>query len=759
MELLLQVGLSNALVAGGLALVAVAVSSVCRRPAVIHALWLLVLLKLVTPPLVRVPVPWPVSDDRPPATPAVRAALPEAPPAAVPLPDAAEEFPAAGDEAQDAFEPPELPVFVLPASEENASVLAELPALPLTRESDWVNALPGVWLAGTLVWFALAGWRIGRFQMLLRYARPARPALQQRTARLARQVGLTWCPRVWLVPGRVAPMLWAAGGLPRLLVPCSLLHQVNAQQQDTLLIHELAHLRRRDHWVRALEFLAMGLYWWFPVVWFARRELREAEEQCCDAWVVSLLPGAGRTYATALVETLDFLSGAQPAAPLLASGIGQVSDLKRRLTMIMRGTTPRSLGWGGSLAVLVLGTLLLPLLPTWARAEEKEEEREVVIKLAADGSTATDVQKLQAEVARLKDELAKKMAALDEAKRQAAKEKEAKPGEKKGQVIHVQIIASGDTKAEDVLKVIEKLKGALPDGGEHKVIIIGEGGKMILSGPDGAPPKPGAPKPPTPPGEGKKPSGFGPGFPPGPGGGGFGPGFPPGPGGGGFKAMDSDRIEKLEKKLEELLKELESLRKEMKGRPGGGQEKPKKPGSEESDQLEASRKQIEERLATVRHTQNQLLAEQKRAESLILDAEKKAGEASRRAENLEVHVREAEAAVKKAKAEKERLEKQLEDGSGAATTVKTSQDVYIRALEALKQLHADGLNSKKEAADVKASLEAQVAKAKKNLDDATAKMQKAQQELEQLLKQLDDVKAKMKDEYKSRTKKDKDKEQ
>ena len=71
----------------------------------------------------------------------------------------------------------------------------------------------------------------------------------------------------------------------------------------------------------------MGLYWWHPVVWYARRELREAEEQCCDAWVVATLPGAGRAYASALLDTLDFLSAAPPAVPLLASGLGQVSDL------------------------------------------------------------------------------------------------------------------------------------------------------------------------------------------------------------------------------------------------------------------------------------------------------------------------------------------------------------------------------------------------------------------------------------------------
>src|SRR5438067_2512125 len=74
---LLQVGLSNCVMALALAAVAASAGRWCRRPAVAHGLWLLVLLKLVTPPLVPVPVPWPEPEE--PATPITAAALPESP--------------------------------------------------------------------------------------------------------------------------------------------------------------------------------------------------------------------------------------------------------------------------------------------------------------------------------------------------------------------------------------------------------------------------------------------------------------------------------------------------------------------------------------------------------------------------------------------------------------------------------------------------------------------------------------------------------
>ena len=57
MEAILRITLSNTLLAAVLALAAMAVSRIFRRPALSHALWLIVLLKLITPPLWNVALP------------------------------------------------------------------------------------------------------------------------------------------------------------------------------------------------------------------------------------------------------------------------------------------------------------------------------------------------------------------------------------------------------------------------------------------------------------------------------------------------------------------------------------------------------------------------------------------------------------------------------------------------------------------------------------------------------------------------------
>src|SRR5262245_19904225 len=165
---------------------------------------------------------------------------------------------------------------------------------------DWTMVgylLTGIWTSGAAVWFVTAMVRLARFQRLLRFARPAPTGVQDRAAELAWKLGLGRCPEVAIVPGLVPPMVCMAVGRPKIYLPGELLHSLDATERDTLLAHELAHLRRRDHWVRWLEILVQGAFWWYPLVPVIRRQIRACEEECCDALVIAVLPA--RTYVAA----------------------------------------------------------------------------------------------------------------------------------------------------------------------------------------------------------------------------------------------------------------------------------------------------------------------------------------------------------------------------------------------------------------------------------------------------------------------------
>lgn len=417
MDILLNIGLNNALVATLLALGAAALSHRCRRPALVHGLWLLVLLKLVTPPLFWIPVVLPTSVGKPTAQRPMPLVAQIANQSDVVVP-ATESVDIAGGTEQ-AFAVVGLVKEEKSLANDNPgppeSIGTTAPLFTTLPTFSWGQLLPAIWLAGSIGWYLLASWRILAFQRLVRFARPAPPALQRLCADLARDLGLSEPPPILMVDGRVPPMLWAFGR-PRLLLPNAFLDKMSADQVKALLAHELAHLRRRDHWVRALEFLTLGLYWWLPVAWYAQRELREAEEQCCDAWVLATLPGSGRSYAHALLETIDFLSSA-PAVPLLASGIGQVSDLKRRMRMILKGTTPRALSWRGLAVLLVLGLVLLPLLPAWVQGEppaDPAENSEAPPRPEREKPKPEEVEKAKAEIKKLQEEINKRAGELAE---------------------------------------------------------------------------------------------------------------------------------------------------------------------------------------------------------------------------------------------------------------------------------------------------------------------------------------------------------
>jgi len=335
----------NASTAALLALVVAAVSRYVGRPAVTHALWLLVLLELLVPPLVEIAV------------------LPRSePPAGESAPMASRVVPSAA------------PIPVLDAS---ASVERGTSSKSGAQARPTASTLIGAaWLLGVIAVVGLAAIRLRRFRRLIAGAATAPPGLQQRLDRLVRRMGLRRRPDLRLVPGRVSPLLLHRPGRLELLIPTALLPRLNAAELDALLVHELAHVKRRDYWVRYVELAAQALFWWHPVAWWARARLRRVEEQCCDGLVVRTLPDRAGDYARGLLKTVEFLAGHGSGLPALASGMGEVHHLEERLTIIVRQRHPRSLtAWQKTVLALAASALLL-VFPTWAdRAPEDDVEQ------------------------------------------------------------------------------------------------------------------------------------------------------------------------------------------------------------------------------------------------------------------------------------------------------------------------------------------------------------------------------------------------
>ena len=378
METLYRAGLNNAVTATVLALVVACLGRILgRRPAVLHCLWLLVLVKLVTPSFYEVSIPWP----EPLGTPEENVSAPE-----VVVVEREREL--VGPANPDGVVNGQLADSAYLCADRKGQSVGSWPG-DLTS-IDWMRLASVIWIAGAVTTLVVSIRRIRRFQRLLREAQPADEETQEWVDEQAAILGVDRSPSVWWIGGKFSPMVWPLGWRPRLVLPTELWKGLDDHQRSTLIIHELAHLRRGDHHLRFFELLVTALFWWHPVLWWARQALRDAEEQCCDAWVVWALPDAARSYAETLLETLDFLNHSDRAEPLLASGFGKVQHLRKRLTMIMSGTTPRMLGLWGTLGSLGLAVVLLPVNATWAQKPEEKKGIRVVIKTDDDAADVDD---------------------------------------------------------------------------------------------------------------------------------------------------------------------------------------------------------------------------------------------------------------------------------------------------------------------------------------------------------------------------------
>ncbi|MCL5745151.1 MAG: hypothetical protein M1541_14700, partial [Acidobacteria bacterium] len=105
---------------------------------------------------------------------------------------------------------------------------------------------------------------------------------------------------------------------PMILLPASALTGLSPVQLDLILAHELAHLRRWDHWVNLLQIAIETLLFYHPAVWWVSRCVREEREHCCDELAVAVC-GNRLAYAQALA-TLEELRQAPADLALAAAG-------------------------------------------------------------------------------------------------------------------------------------------------------------------------------------------------------------------------------------------------------------------------------------------------------------------------------------------------------------------------------------------------------------------------------------------------------
>lgn len=312
-----------------------------------YTLWLVVGLRLVCPLLpespVGLPQPEAVEETVSAVMPARTSQAAEA---------AAPEVTDRGGETAPAVSPEFVPEQAAPAAQTPPASVA--PAASARRSVGWMGTGALVWAAG------LAG--------ALAYIAVSDIRLRRRVAQAVRRED-----NVWECDGIPTPFVL---GLfrPRVYVP----FRMTEAQRVYVLAHERHHIRRRDHWAKALALVLLAVYWWDPAVWLCWRLFcRDMEMSCDEAVLAKLGSQARREYSLSLVSfALD-----RQAPMALAFG---EHDAARRVKNVLGWKEARPAVTFLALAAVVLVTVVCGTDAPggWVRTTEGDETLSVTYHLS-----------------------------------------------------------------------------------------------------------------------------------------------------------------------------------------------------------------------------------------------------------------------------------------------------------------------------------------------------------------------------------------
>ena len=209
----------------------------------------------------------------------------------------------------------------LPTLDAQAGLLQpDLPAVqsasPGIDLADWVPFLTPLWLAGYLL--LLIRFFIGRISLwgLRSQARDIQdPVWTQRFGQLIDRLSIRRPVRLMTSTLSSVPITF--GTLkPVILLPVGLINHLDPKEVEAILIHELAHILRRDYlwntWQQCLE----CLFYYHPLTWWLSHQITDEREHLCDEITLEQHTNA-LTYARALLHIQEWhMLPRQPAMDL-----------------------------------------------------------------------------------------------------------------------------------------------------------------------------------------------------------------------------------------------------------------------------------------------------------------------------------------------------------------------------------------------------------------------------------------------------------
>ena len=248
-----------------------------------------------------------------------------------------------------------IPTVAIQTSPSSPIESAQTPAALSVTWSDVIQRLPTLWMAIAVLFLLRLGWSAHRLRRLGAKLPRGECAL---VATLASEMGLKKTPQLLIGPQDSVPMVWGVLR-PRLLLPSGF-ESWSSDKQRGVLLHELAHLRRRDPLALWVAQWVKALHWFNPLAWLTLRQLRADQERACDDSVLRHGVRAS-DYAQYLLD-LSRNTRIAPGLALCALTITRTAPVESRVRAILDPHRSRRQITGPWLAGLTIFALLI-LLP------------------------------------------------------------------------------------------------------------------------------------------------------------------------------------------------------------------------------------------------------------------------------------------------------------------------------------------------------------------------------------------------------------
>jgi beta-lactamase regulating signal transducer with metallopeptidase domain len=144
-------------------------------------------------------------------------------------------------------------------------------------------------------------------------------------------------------------------GSPVIAIAPALIEDLTADELDRVVIHEWAHVQRRDDIANVVQLTARVLAGWHPAVWWLDRRLQAERETACDEMAVALT-GSSKAYAACLVKLAGLRCAWHETVPAL--GVLSSRGLATRVQRIVASKHYASPGWSRNAVIAGIGLLV-----------------------------------------------------------------------------------------------------------------------------------------------------------------------------------------------------------------------------------------------------------------------------------------------------------------------------------------------------------------------------------------------------------------